>query len=284
MCWQPPPVRKLARELGIDIETVSGTGKDGMVIVEDLKLQATVQKGEYQILHLPEDEEMPLVGIRKLMARKMKTAKSEIPHFAYFEQAEATRLVQLRDNVKENAAKEGVNVTYMPFLIKALSLTIQKYPMINSMIEPASNKIIIHKHQNIGIAVSTASGLIVPVLKGVEHLSLIEIIKNFEALKQKSKEGKLVPEELKEATITISNFGVLGGGGLWATPIINYPEVAILAVAKIQKQPVVKNDAVVARDVLNLSWSFDHRVIDGDLAASISHFFSQLIQNPAALM
>src|SRR5262249_21620212 len=158
----------------------------------------------------PEDEEMPLVGIRKLMARKMKTAKSEIPHFSYFEQADATRLVQLRENVKENAAKEGVRETYMPFLIKALSLTIQQYPMLNSMIDPVSNKIIIHKHQNVGIAVSTSAGLIVPVLKDVQQMPLIDIIKNYEALKQKAKEGKLLPNELKEATITISNFGVLG--------------------------------------------------------------------------
>jgi pyruvate dehydrogenase E2 component (dihydrolipoamide acetyltransferase) len=279
-----PPVRKLAHDLGLDIETISGTGKNGIVTVGDLKQQVLPQASVSQVLHLPEDEEIPLVGVRKLMARKMKTAKVEIPHFSYFEQVEATRLIQLRQNVKEQADKEKIHLTYMPFFIKALSLTIQQYPMVNSMIDLASSKIVIHKHQNIGIAISTATGLIVPVLKYVENMPLIEIIKNYEALKQKAKERKLLPQEMKEATITISNFGVLGGGGLWATPIINYPEVAILAIAKIQKQPVIKNETVVARDVINLSWSFDHRVIDGDLAASISHTFSMLIQNPAPLL
>lgn len=279
-----PPVRKLAHELGIDIDTLSGSGKNGIVTIEDLKQQASVKTTSSQVLHLPDDEEVPLVGVRKLMARKMKAAKVEIPHFSYFEQVEATRLVQLRQNVKAQADNEGIHLTYMPFFIKALSLTIQQYPMVNSMLDPGSNTIVIHKHQNIGIAITTSAGLIVPVLKNVEQMPLIEITKNYEALKQKAKEGKLLPQEMREATITISNFGVLGGGGLWATPIINYPEVAILGVAKIQKQPVVKNEEVLVRDVVNLSWSFDHRVIDGDLAASISHAFSMLIQNPAPLL
>lgn len=280
-----PPIRKLARDLGIDIESIHGTGQGGIVTADDLKRCAVPPaSGPVFTMHLADDEEIPLVGIRRLMAKKMKTAKSEIPHFSYFEQVDATRLIQLKQNLKKQAQQENLHLTYMPFLIKALSLTILQYPILNSMIEPTNDKIIVHKQQNVGFAVSTESGLIVPVLKNVEKMSLFQIVKLYEKLKSKAVEGKLLPEELKEATITISNFGVLGGGGLWATPIINFPEVAILAVAKIQKQPVVKSEQVVARDILNLSWSFDHRVIDGDLAASISHAFSLLIQNPAQLL
>jgi pyruvate dehydrogenase E2 component (dihydrolipoamide acetyltransferase) len=280
-----PGLRKLAKDLGIDIERVKGTGKEGLITVEDIKGYLGSQPPKVsQILHLANDEEIPIVGIRNLMAKKMKESKTQIPHFSYFEQVEATRLIQLRRNITAEAAKEGIHLTYMPFFIKALSLTIQRYPIVNSMIDASANKLIVHKYHNVGIAFSTALGLIVPVLKNVEQMPLIEIIRNYDALKQKAYHDKLQPADMKESTITISNFGVLGGGGLWATPIINYPEAAILAVARIQKQPVVKNQEVKICDVLNLSWSFDHRVIDGDSAASISHYFSTLIQNPAALL
>lgn len=286
-----PPMRKLARDLGVDINKVAGSGKDGHITAEDIKSYLSKAPGPAaskapgtQILHLPEDEEVPIVGIRNLMARKMKESNEEIPHFSYFEQVDATRLVQLRDKVKEEADKKGVHLTYMPLFIKALSLTIKQYPNVNSMLDPASNTLVVHKHHNVGIAIATQLGLIVPVLKDVEKMTLSEVIKAYDGLKQKALAGKLHPNDMKDSTITISNFGVLGGGGLWATPIINYPEVAILAVARIQKQPMVKNDEVAIRDVLNLSWSFDHRVIDGDLAASISHYFSTLIHNPAQLL
>lgn len=284
-----PPVRKIAHDLDVDIDLVKGTGKEGHVTIEDLKTFIRSEKKHTSVsssalTHLPGDEEVPIVGIRNLMAKKMKESKQEIPHFSYFEEVDATRLVQLRQKFKEGGAKEGIQVTYMPFLIKALSLTISHYPQINSRLDTETNKLIIHKQQNIGIAISTELGLIVPVLSNVQELSLRDLIKGYEDLKEKGIKGKLHPNDMKDATITISNFGVLGGGGLWATPIINFPEVAILAVARIQKQPLVKNDVLVARDALNLSWSFDHRVIDGDLAASVSHYFSTLIHNPAQLL
>lgn len=171
----------------------------------------------------------------------------------------------------------------MPFFIRALSLTIYQFPMINSCYDEETGKLIIHKVHNIGIAMAAVNGLIVPVLKGVQELSLHDIIHAFDVLK-KAISGKLEPKEMKDSTITISNFGVLGGGGLWATPIINYPEAAILAVNKIQKQPAVKNDQVAIVDTLNISWSFDHRFIDGEQAAKVSSCFAKLIQNPAQLL
>ena len=261
-----PPVRKLAQELGIDIGSLQGTGKNGHITIEDVKNYTKVSTDasiEKQV-QLPGDEIIPLVGIRNLMAKKMKESKEKIPHFSYFEQVDASRLVQLRHNLKEQADQENLHLTYMPFFIKAFSLTINKFPVVNGMLDPQTNSLVLHKKQNIGIAISTKLGLIVPVLKDVESLSLAQIIKGFEELKKKASEGKLSPNDFKDSTVTISNFGVFSSGGLWATPIINYPEVAILAVARIQKQPIVKNDEVIARDTLNLSWSFDHRVIDGD--------------------
>lgn len=279
-----PPVRKLAQEIGIDINAVSGTGPEGHVTLEDIAKYCSQKTVSAPISTFPDSEEKPLLGIRNLMAKKMAEAHSSIPHFSYFEELDATRLVQLRQSFKEEAAKQGISVTYMPFIIRALSLSLKQYPIVNSFFDSKKNAVISHRHHNVGIAISTRQGLIVPVLKNVEEMTLQQIIINYDDLKGKAIQGKLQNSDMKDSTITISNFGVLGGGGIWATPIINYPEVAILGVARIHKQPVVRNDAIVVRDILNLSWSFDHRVIDGDLAATFSHHFSTLLQNPAPLL
>lgn len=282
-----PPARKLAKELGVDINQVPGTSPEGHVTTEDVVKFHGGRGGNIgsaPSLRLSDDKEIPIQGIRNLMAKKMRESKSIIPHFSYFEQVDATRLVQLRHSFKEEAAKQGIAVTYMPFIIRALSLSLLRFPIINSSVDDATNKILIHQHHHVGIAISSQHGLIVPVLKNVERLSMQETILAYDALKERALTSKLLPGDMKEATITVSNFGVLGGDGLWATPVINHPEVAILAIGRIHKQPVVKNDAIVIRDVLNLSWSFDHRIIDGDLAASFSHHFSTLLQNPAPLL
>jgi pyruvate dehydrogenase E2 component (dihydrolipoamide acetyltransferase) len=287
-----PSVRKLAKDMGIDLNQIQGTGKGGQVTVEDLKQYRekiclgarTPVEPLSPIPRLPGDEERPVLGIRHLMAKKMEEAKAMIPHFSYFEQVDATRLVQMRQNIKEKALKEGIHLTYMPFFLRTLSLTIKQYPVLNSSFDSSKNTLILHKSHNIGIAIATTLGLIVPVLKNVQEMTLQELIRAYESLKNKALTNKLNPKDMKEATITVSNFGVLGGGGLWAAPIINYPEVAILAMAKIQKQPIVKNDMIVIRDMLHLSWSFDHRVIDGEMAATCSHYYSTLIRDPALLL
>ena len=278
-----PATRRLARELDIDISEISGSGKEGRVVLEDLKNH--VQPQQITPIHqLTGDVSKPMIGIPALMAKRMAESKRLIPHFSYFETVDATRLVQLRQHVKLEGEKEGLHITYMPFLIRALSLTIQQFPQINSSVDIQKNEWILHQRQNVGIAISTEQGLIVPVLKDVQDKVIQKLVSAFEELKGKALTGKLKPGDMKEATISISNYGVLGGGGAWATPIINYPETAILAVNKIQKEPFVKNEELVVRNALNLSWSFDHRVIDGDLAANVSHYFANLIQNPAALL
>lgn len=277
-----PPVRKLAKEMGVDINRTQGSGKGGRVTREDLKMTRTWHPS--CPLHLPDDEEKSLIGIQGLMAKKMAESKRMIPHFSYHEKVEASRLVKLREKMKQEGERQGVQVTYMPFFIRALSLTIKKFPMINASYEADLGKLLLHKQENIGLAMSTERGLIVPVLKGVHEMSLNAIIRNYDALKGNAFAGKLGKKDMQESTITISNFGVLGNGGLWATPIINYPEAAILAVNKIQKQAVVKNEQLAAVDILNISWSFDHRFIDGDLAAKVSGTFSKLIKDPAQLL
>jgi pyruvate dehydrogenase E2 component (dihydrolipoamide acetyltransferase)/2-oxoisovalerate dehydrogenase E2 component (dihydrolipoyl transacylase) len=276
-----PPIRLLAKKLNIDINQVQGTGKEGRVTEGDLH---RFHSPQFSTEFLPGDTETPLIGIRKLMAKKMVESKNQIPHFSYFQQVDATRLVQLRERLKEEAISQGITVTYTPLLIRALSLSLKQYPLVNSSIDPALNHITTHHQHNIGIAMSTEHGLIVPVFKNVQELTLEQIIKGYEELKAKALHAKLLPSEMKDSTITLTNFGAFGEEGVWATPIINYPEAAILGIARIRKQPLVRNETLVIRDILNLSWSFDHRIIDGDLAATFSHYFSMLLQNPAPLL
>lgn len=283
-----PKMRGLAKELSVDIDTVMGTGKGGRVDIDDLRRHCAsdvVHNGRPSpVLHLSDDEEIPLIGIRGLMAKKMAESHQHIPQFSYFEQVEAVHLIQLRRNFTSKATEEGIQLSYMPFLIRALSMTLQRFPLLNSCVDMAAAKVFLHKQHNIGIAMATSQGLIVPVLKGVQDMNLEELIHAYDSLKHKTSANKLVPDDMKEATMTITNFGVLEGDGKWATPIINYPEVAILGAARIRKEPVVRNHEVVIRDMLPLSWSFDHRVIDGELAVAISHHYSTLIRNPAPLL
>lgn len=270
-----PATRHLAHELGVDLETIHGSGKDGRIEPYDLRVAPTSQE---------QQPRQPITGIRRLMFKKMTESKRTIPHFSYFERVDVSRLIQLRTKVGEEALKEHINLSFMPFFIRALSLTIKKYPIINASVDAEKLELLMHPHHNIGIAVSSEHGLIVPVLKNVEEMNLITLVHEYETLKQNALANASTPQEMRDGTITISNFGGLGGDGVWATPIINPPEVAILAIAKIAPMPVVVNGQTVVRNMANLSWSFDHRVIDGHLAALVSHHFAQLIYNPGLLL
>lgn len=269
-----PAVRKLAKDQNIDLTQVKGTGPEGRVLKQDL--QKPVFSGG--------DIETPVTGIKRLMAKKMEESHAHIPPFSYFEAAYATRLVQLKEKMLEEATKRGLNLTFMPFFIKALSATLTSHPIANSSYDAEKEVLIQHPSHHIGIAMKTPLGLIVPVLKEVEKMTFLELVQAYDALKAKAKNNQLSASDMKGATITITNFGALSQGADYATPIINYPEVAILGVAHIHKEPVVQNDALAIAEILHCSWSFDHRVIDGEMAAAISRTFVKLIENPAGLI
>ncbi|MFT5317685.1 MAG: pyruvate dehydrogenase E2 component (dihydrolipoamide acetyltransferase) [Chlamydiales bacterium] len=281
-----PTTRKLARDLGVDINSVPASGRGGLVSSEDIRKFVAGSGGPTHPTtptpYFDGDEVKPLQGIRALVAQKMTESKTIIPHFSFFDSANARYLIQLRNNLKGEAQKRGLKLTFLPFFIRALSLCLKEFPQFNASVDLQKNALVIHKPHNIGIAMKTNYGLIVPVLKDVQNKSLEKIITGYNELREKAWTNKLKPEDMKDSTITISNFGT--EGGLWATPVINYPEVAILATAKIQKQPVVRKDEVVIRDILNCSWSFDHRIIDGDMAASFSKAFIKLIENPIRIL
>lgn len=277
-----PPVRKLAKEMGISLETIQGTGKNGHIKMEDLQ-RASSKEAPASLKPLqPDDKEVPLVGISQAMAKKMAEAREHIPGFAYYEQADAEEIVKLKEGLNANGRE--VKATFIPFFIRALSKTIERYPQINSSFDEHRNALIIHAHHNVGVAFATEKGLVVPVLKNVEKMNFNELVTAYEDLKEHALKGILKPQDMKDGTITLSNLGGLKGKALWAAPVIFYPQVAILATARIQPQPVAHWGIVEPRLMLNLSWTFDHRVIDGALAAEISQYYCSLIENPSSLL
>lgn len=293
-----PAIRKLARDLSVDLSEIDGSGKDGRITADDVRLYLTgsapaaaqngsgragpVVNSSTPIWELEGDERQPIIGIRKMIAERMTESKYIVPHFSYFDQLCATRLIQLRERIKPEAKANQVKLTYMPFFIRALSLTLREFPQVNGSLDMSDNSLVIHKRQNMGIAMQLEDGLVVPVLKDVQDKNLREIILDYERLKNRAAEGSLDPSDMKESTITISNFGALGGR--WATPVINYPELAILGVARIREEIYVKHGQIEIQPRMNLSWTFDHRIIDGGLAAAFSNHFIKILENPSALL
>lgn len=256
-----PQVRKAAQEKGIKLEEVKGSGPEGRVLLHDLD---ATQKTAREVT--------PLHGIPLAMALKMTESKAQIPHFSYFDQADAE---MLSAKVRETKA------SFMPYFIKALSEVLTQYPVLNSSYDEEKRGLIFHPHHHIGIAVATSYGLVVPVLKNVESLSLAQIAEKYTQLVEAAKAQKLPAEAFKEGTFTLSNFGALSERGQFATPLIPYPQAGILATARIKPQPAVHEGKLTVRLLLNCSWSFDHRLIDGALAAKISDAFIQRIENPS---
>lgn len=281
-----PATRKLARQMGLDIHAIQGTGKDGRVTPEDLQRYSSRKVSSDQITEIDfnDDTIEPLIGIPKRMAERMLFSKQNIAHFSYFETVDVSRLIKMHEHFKQEGEKQEIHVTYMPFFLRALSLALTKFPKFNSSVDLPHQRLIIHKQQNIGIAMASEGGLIVPVLKNVQNMGLQDIVRAYEHIKQQAAAKQLSPSDMKGATISLSNFGVFGGNGVWATPIINPPEVAILAVSRIQEEPVVKHGTVVTHQALHLSWSFNHQVIDGEMASKFSHFYASLLENPAQLL
>ncbi len=279
-----PPIRQMAKELGVDTNQVHGTGKDGRVTADDIRnfLSQGAHKPATKPLQLEGDEVQPLIGIRRLVAKKMVDSKRHIPHFGFCDKADVTLLTKFREKNKKEAAAEGIHLTFVPLFVRALSLTLKEYPQVNASVDEEAQAVILHKHHNISVAMKTEQGLIVPVLKEVEMMNLRDTVRSYHALRQKALKGELKPEDMRDSTITISNFGT--EGGLWATPVINYPEAAILATARIHQESVVRGNNIFIRDILNCSWSFDHRIIDGALAAAFSNHFIKLLENPSALL
>ncbi len=293
-----PSVRKFARENGVDIHKVTGTGKNGRVSKEDIqafmnggqesapvketaaeaaKPAATpIPAGEY-----PETREK-MSGIRKAISKAMVNSKHTAPHVTLMDEVDVTKLVAHRKKFKEIAAEKGVKLTFLPYVVKALTSALREFPALNTSLDDATSEII-HKHYyNIGIAADTEKGLLVPVVKDADRKSMFAISNEINTLAGKAREGKLAPNEMKGASCTISNIG--SAGGQWFTPVINHPEVAILGIGRIAEKPIVRDGEIVAAPVLSLSLSFDHRMIDGATGQNALNHIKRLLNDPELLL
>jgi pyruvate dehydrogenase E2 component (dihydrolipoamide acetyltransferase) len=278
-----PKVRKLAQELAVDIKSVRGTGPQGRITEEDVQAAKAAAAGPKEekkpALRIKEKydfygelERIPLRGVRRATAKRMHQSVSTAAHVTHFGEADVTELVKLREELKPQAAEKGVKLTYLPFIIKALLAALQAHPLLNSTLSDEDEEIIVKKYYNFGIAVDVPDGLIVPVIKGVEQKSIFDLASEIETLAEAAKKRTLDLADLKGGTFSITNVGGIGGEA--ATPIINYPEVAILATMKISDRARIKDGKLASVKTLPLCLSFDHRVIDG---AEAARFMNDLI-------
>ncbi|KRG16025.1 dihydrolipoamide acetyltransferase family protein [Lederbergia galactosidilytica] len=294
-----PSVRKYAREKGVNIQQVNGSGKNNRVLKEDIDAflqggapeakqaeapvkeeakaaSVAVPEGEY-----PETREK-MSGIRKAIAKAMVNSKHTAPHVTLMDEVDVTKLVAHRKKFKAVAAEKDIKLTFLPYVVKALVSALREYPALNTSLDDEAGEII-HKHYyNIGIAADTDKGLLVPVVKNADAKSIFNISQEINELAVKARDGKLAPNEMKGASCTISNIG--SAGGQWFTPVINHPEVAILGIGRIAEKPVVQDGEIIAAPVLALSLSFDHRMIDGATAQNALNHMKRLLNDPELLL
>jgi pyruvate dehydrogenase E2 component (dihydrolipoamide acetyltransferase) len=229
-----------------------------------------------------EEERIPLRGLRRTIAKRMVESKFTAPHVTIMDEVDATELVRIREWGKKYAEERGIKLTYLPFIIKAVIAALREFPTLNASIDDEAEEIVIKRRVHMGIATATEDGLVVPVIKHADRQSIFELAEKIADLAERARSRKLDVKELKGSTFTITNIGPFGGQ--FFTPIINYPEVAILGVGTIADRPVARDGQVVIRPILSVSLSFDHRLIDGDVAARFLGRVKQLLENPNLLM
>ena len=268
-----PAVRKLARERGINLGQIQGSGPQGRITKEDL-LEVSSEAP------VDEVDTIPYRGLRRKIGEHLVASRKAAAHYTYVEEADVTELVRTRKELLASGTTD-VRITYLPFFLKAVAEALKKHPLLNSTLDEEKGVIVLKKYYNIGIAVATPEGLVVPVVKGVEKKSLSQVAREVLELSATAQRGEIGQKDLKDSTFTITSLGILGG--ILATPIINYPEVAILGVHRISQRPVVREGKIVIRDMVYLSLSLDHRVLDGVVAAEFLRDVIALVEAPDAL-
>ncbi|ADH99114.1 dihydrolipoyllysine-residue acetyltransferase [Salisediminibacterium selenitireducens] len=308
-----PSVRKFAREKDVDIRQVRGSGKNGRVLKEDIETfvngdQAAAeetdaaatqaskssepakeeQKKEKQSVpaYQPANAELEtrekMSGIRRAISKAMVNSKHTAPHVTLMDEIDVTDLVAHRKQFKQAAQDKGIKLTYLPYVVKALTSAIREYPILNASVDDSTDEIVYKHYFNIGIAADTEKGLLVPVVKDTERKSIFSISDEINQLADKARNGSLSSDEMKGGSTTITNIG--SAGGQWFNPVINHPEVAILGLGRIAEKPIVKEGEIVIAPVLALSLSFDHRVIDGATAQHAMNHIKRLLNDPQLLM
>jgi len=282
-----PAVRARAQKLGIDLGQVRGTGPDGRITHEDLDAVlvpvagARRSSGSSALAERNGIEPVKVIGLRRKIAEKMQDAKRRIPHFAYVEECDLTELEELRGHLNATKRNDQPKLTMLPFLMRALVMALPDFPQINARYDDEQGVVYRHENVDIGIATQTDNGLIVPVVRHVEARDMWDCALEVSRLAAAVRNNSAGKDELSGSTITITSLGALGG--IVTTPVINHPEVAIIGVNKLVERPVVKNGQIVVRKMMNLSSSFDHRVVDGYDAAAFIQRVKGLLEHPAAL-
>jgi pyruvate dehydrogenase E2 component (dihydrolipoamide acetyltransferase) len=279
-----PPVRKLAKELGVNLANIAGSGLHGEVTRDDV-LSGATQASVFRNLSTPEapaarEERIPVKGVRKAIATAMVKSAFTAPHVSIFVDVDATRTMEYVRRLKNSVDFAGVKVTPLLILTKAMIWAVRRNPMVNSTW--TDEEIIVHNFVNLGIAAATPRGLIVPNIKNAHELSLLELAQAIEQLAATARDGKTTPEDMQNGTITITNIGVFGVDT--GTPILNPGEVGIVALGSIRKKPWVVDDEIVVRQITTIGATFDHRVVDGDVASRFVADVASVVEEPALLL
>jgi pyruvate dehydrogenase E2 component (dihydrolipoamide acetyltransferase) len=293
-----PATRKLARELGVDLRSVPPSGPHGRVTKDDVK-QSREQGAVTAVAPAPgrpaaeprvpvkiapasgDEQRTPLRGLRKRIFEGMSRSKHTAAHFTFVEECDVTALKELRTRLQPAAEKAGVKLTYLPFFVKATVAALKKHPSLNAAFDETTQEIVERRAYHIGIASATDAGLIVPVIRNADRRSVLDIAREIARLSDDTKAGKAKPEDLGGSTFTVTSLGQQGG--LFATPILNFPEVGILGIHRIKQRPVVREGQIVIGDVMLLSLSFDHRIIDGHVGAAFAYEIIGYLEDPNRL-
>lgn len=291
-----PSVRMLARKLGVDLARVHGSGPHGRILLDDLTpylaprpangarpAPATSGTDTSKFDFGVAGTRQKLIGLRRKIAERMVESKRHIPHYSYIDECDLTDVVRLRTQLREPLAKVGVKLTYLAFVVKAVARALKEVPVVNSTFDEAAGEVVLHDRYHIGVAVAAPNGLIVPVVKDADKKDVATIATDIERLSTDAKTGKSKIDDLRGSTFTVTSIG--GIGGLISTPIINFPEVGIMGVGKVVKRPVYDAaGALKPADIVYLSFSFDHRVVDGAIGAAFGNAVMRSLHAPALLL
>lgn len=302
-----PVVRKLARDLNVDLKKVRPTGEGNRVSQDDVRAYAAGGRestaptaaasaagprvgglGRAPVVIAPPagtpaslEERKPFVGVRRKIAERMQTSKTTAAHFTFVEECDVGRIKELRKRLQPAAEKQGVKLSFLPFIVKAVVAALKKFPVLNSALDESTNELVTRRYYHIGIAASTDQGLMVPVVKDADKKSILDIAREIDRLGTAAKSGSIASADLAGSTFTITSLGTQGG--LFATPVLNFPEVGILGVHQIKKKPVVKDDQIVIGEIMLLSLSFDHRIVDGHVGAAFAYEIIGALENPESM-
>jgi pyruvate dehydrogenase E2 component (dihydrolipoamide acetyltransferase) len=281
-----PAVRALAKELGVVLESISGTGPGGAIVADDVRRAKAGAPASATAVATTapasspsgKEERVPLRGLRRKIAEHMRRSLSTAAQFTFVAECDLTAVVAHRERLKPRATTAGVPLTFLAYVVKALVEPLREFPLLNASLDDATQEVVLKRYYHIGIATATDEGLTVPILHDVDQKSLLTIAGEIHRLANAARQGKLKLEELQGGTFTVTSTGAKGG--LLATPILHHPQVAILGVHEVKKKPAVIDDAIVARDMTNLSLSLDHRVVDGAVGAEFLYALIARLQEP----